>query len=511
MEETKDIENKQYNNAKIQSIIESMIPKDKYGEYTSLVNEIILRRAYTFDLSEEQITRDINTMLENCKSIDFSDSKDLPPKTMGKKYFYKKSVAINYKYFEKKVDYDTMFEVLTHEMYHAMSEKSTDKGKKYTGLEFIDENGLRFGTALNEVFNEYAAHLASYSSTVNDEKRFYNKTMGYPNLTYVVPILATAIGVSVKDLVKAGINSREELMDFMSSKIPESERENFAKDFGTFEFTLNDLRRLESKDTSKLTDEEKDDIEKAHTKISIFAMKSLHSSIINDKRPLTKELQEEYEYRRDATSRVIDSFCSHSSKKRMLPDAVGRMAEEINSKIRAKTNSLIIGLNHIFKISDMISEEEKKELLANMKENYSSSKYKSYAEFEKKLIGSKGIEPFYPSHYKVSDVRIPIDVSDNSYRRKIRQQNYDDFKKWDNTAVNDKLKIIYEKYLAKREASKETEVNENKGTGEVTPKQIAICDQTQHITKEEVENAKSLIEEMLMMEDEKETNINDGR
>ena len=44
---------KQYNNEELLRLIQSKIPENKYGEFTSLVYDIILRRSYILNLTEE--------------------------------------------------------------------------------------------------------------------------------------------------------------------------------------------------------------------------------------------------------------------------------------------------------------------------------------------------------------------------------------------------------------------------------------------------------------------------
>ena len=64
-----EVQTKEYFNEEIAQLIKEMVPENTYGEFTELVHEIILRRYYTFDLSKEQIIKDINNLLENCEKI----------------------------------------------------------------------------------------------------------------------------------------------------------------------------------------------------------------------------------------------------------------------------------------------------------------------------------------------------------------------------------------------------------------------------------------------------------
>ena len=57
MSEEKVIYKDYYKERQIQ-LIKSIIPEDKYGAFTPLVYDILLRRAYTFEQSDEDIIHD---------------------------------------------------------------------------------------------------------------------------------------------------------------------------------------------------------------------------------------------------------------------------------------------------------------------------------------------------------------------------------------------------------------------------------------------------------------------
>lgn len=200
MNETNDYEFKEYTNERILNLIKSKIPEGTYGEYTDLVYEIVMRRFYTFDLTEEELSHSIDNLLKNCKTIQISrnfQSKSV----LAHINTHTKLVEINASNFENSFDYEIMYESLTHEIYHAMSEVTTYEKRDAAGLEFF-HNGIIYGITLNEVFNEYAADMASYSRTRIDEQRCYHRTNGYTGETFTVPLLATALGVTEKELLK---------------------------------------------------------------------------------------------------------------------------------------------------------------------------------------------------------------------------------------------------------------------------------------------------------------------
>lgn len=496
MEDTNETQFKQYKNDKLLSLVQSLIPNDKYGEFTPLIHEIVMRRSYTFNLTEEQITHDIENLLNNCKTIQFSNNFK-KNSTLGRITLSKKLLEINDGAFSKNTDYEKMYETLTHEVYHAMSAKRTTNNKIYTGLQFFDEKGNKSGTPLNEVFNEAAADLASYSRTSNDESNYFHKTKAYPNITFVVPLLAASLGVTEKEMIKAGISSRDELIEFMSSKIPENEREDFLFSFEKFEFQLDSLKKFTDMTKAELTEDDKRNIENAYTEIGNFSFNTLYASLINDNRPLTKEVQEEFEYRRDAVSEIISNAHKNFSSK-MLDGASNRISKNINITSRLRTNSLIVGLNHISRISNQITDEEQQLLISNMKLNYPQKKYGSFMKYEKNLVGEKGITPFDSTKNTVTSVRYSRDIAENTYRQRIREENHDGFRKWDNTTVMEQLKSLYEAWKERNTPIFQTESTLEEPRISVTPKQIATCAQLEEITSEEVTDVESIFTNMIM-------------
>ena len=513
MDNTNDIQYKQYQNEKILALIKSKIPQDKYGDFTELVYEIILRRAYTFDLTEETISQEIDTLLANCETIQFSTNFDNDT-TVGHIILSKKLLEINGEYFEKKPDFEKMYEVLTHEVYHAMSAHKTDKNKTYTGLQFFDEKGTKCGRALNEAFNEYAADMASYGGNRVIEENYYRRTYGYPGITYIVPILAAAVGVTEKEIVKHGITSRDDLMEFMLSKIPESKREDFQTDFKKFEVQLEILKEVSFKKSSELTEDDKKNAENAYINIAAFAHDTFEASIINDKRPLTKELQEEYEFRNEVLRNILYNRL-YALSYLMLPDATSRVYEPIKLKQR-EMNTLLMGLNHVTRISEHISETERDTMVDMIKEFYPKRKFNIVSLYEEKIFKSRGIDNIETINTIFSKnlnlTNYPTDVSQNAYRRMIRKENYDDFKQWDNSDEAQKLEEFFKQWKSfmtglnqsfdehfnNKPTSFQPESPDPTTSEEVTPKQIGICDQAENITTEEIDTVQSTFKNMMV-------------
>ncbi len=513
MDNTNDIQYKQYQNEKLLALIKSKIPQDKYGDFTELVYEIILRRAYTFGLSEETISQEIDTLLANCETIQFSTNFDKDT-TIGHIILSKKLLEINSKYFEKNPDFEKMYETLTHEVYHGMSAHKTDKNKTYTGLQFFDENGNKCGKALNEAFNEYAADMASCNVNQATEEKYYRITYAYSDITFIVPLLAAAVGVTEKEIVKHGITSRDDLMEFMLSKIPEAKRADFQTDFKKFEVQLEVLKEVSLKKSSELTEDDKKNAENAYGKIAYFAYNTFEASIINDKRPLTKELQEEYEFRNNAL-RVILFRKRNYLTRLMLPDATSRVHDVLYAK-QGPINTMVVALNHVTRISDHVSETERDTLVDMIKKFYPQKKDSIVKQYEEELFRNKGIENVETlANTRVTSLEqtdYPTDVSQNAYRRMIRKENYDDFKQWDNSNETQKLKEFFEQwksftigldqsfdeYFNNKPTSFQPESPDSTTSEEVTPKQIAICDQAENITTEEIDAVQSTFKNMIV-------------
>lgn len=183
MSEEKVIYKDYYKERQIQ-LIKSIIPEDKYGAFTPLIYDILLRRAYTFEQSDEDIIHDAKKVMENISKIEFAgkDQFDDELAILGQYDRETGLIQLNADSYERNFDKDKLYEALTHEVYHAIATDRRDPEHITTGLKFFDDQGELVGTTFNEIFNEAAADLTAVNreSSERENRNSFCKWL-FPN------------------------------------------------------------------------------------------------------------------------------------------------------------------------------------------------------------------------------------------------------------------------------------------------------------------------------------------
>lgn len=152
-------------------LIKSIIPEDKYGVFTPWVYDILLRRAYTFEQSDEDIIRDAKKVMENISKIEFARKDEFRKGVVGTYDFDLRLILLNADEYEKKFNKDELYETLTHELYHGIATDRSDPEHITSGLQYFDEQGEVAGTIFTEIFNEAAADLTSVNRSSYERQR----------------------------------------------------------------------------------------------------------------------------------------------------------------------------------------------------------------------------------------------------------------------------------------------------------------------------------------------------
>lgn len=191
--------------------------------YKPLLVDILLRRAYEFSLSPEEIEQDLQTLLKSLDSIVFKKMSKEDRNTFGEYDFEKKQIILNQEFVRRALKngnygIDEVYVTLTHEVYHALcrDEKGRDR---LSSINMFDgkENGL-----LLETIIETAADRTVFSRTEKDRYNFRKETKGYPAMTFIVPAIAATYGVSEKEFLKHALFGRDNLVRFLSNQVGES-------------------------------------------------------------------------------------------------------------------------------------------------------------------------------------------------------------------------------------------------------------------------------------------------
>lgn len=210
------MEKRVYDNEKLEKILNRYIKEEKYGGFKPLLNEIFLRRAYEFGFDDRQMKKQIKNFVKKIDKIYFgiNISKE-DEDTLGIYYSRTKHIYINCEHRDFKkdcIDYLEMYEVLTHETYHAIS-KGLKIETNNPNVAIVDPKGMilladaeeQDGEAANEIWTETAANRTSYKRTQEDDERFRANTNGYSNITFLVNLLSASFGIKEREILKAGI------------------------------------------------------------------------------------------------------------------------------------------------------------------------------------------------------------------------------------------------------------------------------------------------------------------
>lgn len=235
----------------LQSIIDKYINSDKYGKFTPIISEIFQRFAYYFEYNDSEMENKIVNFTNNVKDIQFISEKALRKSvnnvTVGSYSIADKIIILNLDSIHMKrklLDYFNrnqifkdrvmdeenidrviaieVYNILAHEIYHAISKN----GKNFGLLEYDINNTKRNGIALNEIITEVASSTTSLN--VNEYCFINNKkpTYGYDKITFFTRMLSDVIGVSEKEILKAGIKGREHFDNLIYSQFPEENHDD---------------------------------------------------------------------------------------------------------------------------------------------------------------------------------------------------------------------------------------------------------------------------------------------
>lgn len=225
-----------YHNAKVQQLLDKYVTNRKYGRYKRLLDEIIHRRAFEFNLPIKRIEYEIQHMVENIDEICFDsedENIDLTENTIAGYSPKTRKIYINEKLFDEyyrqfKRDYsedvadymlgEKLFSALNHETYHAIT-RTTDKT---VGIEYVDYENSPFARCsfLNEVLTESTSTRTVRNKNSSNFKNGYRETLGYQNTTCMTGLLAHALGVSEKELLLHSIGNYVTFKSFFEKHAP---------------------------------------------------------------------------------------------------------------------------------------------------------------------------------------------------------------------------------------------------------------------------------------------------
>ena len=379
---------KDCHNEELQKKLDKIITKAKYGGYKPIIDEVFQRRAYEFgDLPEFDIDKEIKTFAKNVRSISTSSKMNFAGRY--KKGLISGKIIIN-KELLQRFSPEELLEIFTHEVGHAI----TSRNKKDMGLhnrvsfrelmkrELNEVRGKKSeeiidGSALDEVFVENTATRLVYSGDANN---FDVKGSSYTSISFVPSMLAAALGMSEKELLYAGNQSRDIFMQKILERFPEAKRVQAQEKMKTFELNLENMYECLFQTGTKYGIPQM----LGKTMNSIFDIANLHMA--SDTRNVSSEVMVELIYRNTRMRQISDRVIQKLVDEKILPH---EKVEDTRSYFESSQK----------KISDLI--------------------------FDKYRSKGAGVE-----------------ITQEQYRANVEKEQFDSGKQWDNTIANKLYSLI---------------------------------------------------------------------
>lgn len=359
--EIKETNEKTYYSQSLERMLSKYITREGYGDFTNILREIFHRRSYEFNFSEEQIEREVANFVKNVKNIGFVPKEEMSsPTAMGVYMPQTSEIKINQDHYLRYVNSlseetfgSQLFETLTHEVYHAITDIKSELGLMYY------KNGEWRGAALNEVFTETAANRTCISRGAIEAEQYRADTDGYPDITFFSNLLAASIGVSEKEILQGGTQNRKQLMEVIASKFPKGRPYNEAqKLFDKLEASLDTVYNARYKNVAQTEDEknvQEQILSGALSTMYQTAFELASHQIQNDNQEITSESLADITYRYSKMEKImIDSATTFESWGAISPESKQRIFLN-TGKSREALASKVVGFDTLVRQGNKIT------------------------------------------------------------------------------------------------------------------------------------------------------------
>ena len=207
---------KPYENSCMTAYIKNKIASMPVSDiYKPLLVDIILRRAYEYGLSQSDVILDVETLVRYVRKIEIADINNF----MGLHCPKECTIKISKRVFEgNNIDYDEIYEILTHEVYHALARK--DNG--YDNMSLVNSYTGRVHCALLEAINSKATNRVVNRRNLL-EAPYYNPTRdGYNVTAFAVDLIAATYGITERHLIQNAFKGRTFLVNYLANLSGES-------------------------------------------------------------------------------------------------------------------------------------------------------------------------------------------------------------------------------------------------------------------------------------------------
>ena len=209
-------------NKQLIEYVESRIKNMQFEEqYKEVIVDIILRRAYQYELSLDAINQDLDSLEHNLYHIIMTKSQIDQNNVIVAEYCAEtKTIYIDINRAAQSKEY--LYQTLTHEIYHVLSCDKAGVDKLSYKNDLIEKVLPEVKcTAIKEAIIEKSSYRVVYACKNNPENFNRNATT-YSEIIFLIDLIEAVYGVTEQDLLKHAIMGRDRLIKFLSQKADES-------------------------------------------------------------------------------------------------------------------------------------------------------------------------------------------------------------------------------------------------------------------------------------------------
>lgn len=446
--EEKETNEKLYYNRNLDKILSKYIDRSQYGDFAIILKDIFQRRAYEFDFSETHMEMEVANFIQRVKTVEFVPSGEMRiAGAMGVFIPNEATIRLNQNFFsnlernKSEMEFGSaMYETLTHEVYHGISAYDGRTGLKY----YSPAENCCVGTALNEIFTETAANRASIPRGTKEAEQYRADTDGYADITFVTNLLAASVGLSEKELLRAGIQNRGELMQLISSKFPaKGSFDHASKLFEKIENSLDLVYNIRYSQKGNQTPDEKD----AEAQLLETSLKTLYGTsfelasyqIENDNKEITPETVADAQYRYLKMSKIMeDSLDSLNKYNAVSLDSIKNIYQG-TLDIRNGLAERVVGMNTYVKEGYKITNPRDLNRIAKLAKN---GHIRSATIPLQEMYGVNIAENTIMEVHSITQ--------DLEYERRVMQEDFDNGKRWENKDVAIVIKRVFDKDMERK-------------------------------------------------------------
>lgn len=210
---------KNYMNPSLKAYFDKYISKMTIDErYKPYIVDILMRRAYQYQLTPQEIQQDVYTIMSSLVKINISHMEN--PDYMGLYTPSKHLIELDEDRINK-MSPENLYEILTHEVYHALSNDPNLGHDKLGGFNRFTGN---WNASLLETIVEKASYKTVFGTDTHNAY-YNNNAFGYSDMTFIMDALEAVYGVNEQAILRNGIQGRQQLATFLGAAIGENPKD----------------------------------------------------------------------------------------------------------------------------------------------------------------------------------------------------------------------------------------------------------------------------------------------